>query len=65
MELQEKGYLEAKEIFRDNRVVVSKTKDAAVKLESQILGNFNADYVASALMISKLFNICRNAPISL
>ena len=38
-ELQEKGYLEAYEITRDNRVRVLKTKDAAAKFESQILGN--------------------------
>jgi hypothetical protein len=37
-ELQEKGYLEAYEITRDDRVMVLKTKDAAVKFESQILG---------------------------
>ncbi len=43
-ELQEKGYLDAYEITRDNRVIVSKTKDAAVKFESQILGNSNIEY---------------------
>lgn len=43
-ELQEKGYLEAYAISRDNRVIVSKTKDAAVKFESQILGNSNIKY---------------------
>lgn len=43
-ELQEKGYLEAYAISRDNRVIVSKTKDAAVKFESQILGNSNIEY---------------------
>jgi hypothetical protein len=43
-ELQEKGYLDAYEITRDNRVMVSKTKDAAVKFESQILGNSNTEY---------------------
>jgi hypothetical protein len=43
-ELQEKGYLEAYEITRDNRVRVSKTKDAAVKFEGQILGHSNIEY---------------------
>jgi predicted transcriptional regulator len=43
-ELQEKGYLEAYEITRDNRVRVSKIKDAAVKFESQILGHSNIEY---------------------
>jgi len=43
-ELQEKGYLEAYEITTDQRVVVSKTKDAAVKFESQILGKTNMEY---------------------
>jgi hypothetical protein len=43
-ELRDKGYLEAYEITRDNRVVVSKTKDAAAKFESQILGNTNIEY---------------------
>ncbi|MGD2099221.1 MAG: replication initiator protein A [Desulfobacterales bacterium] len=38
-ELQEKGYLKTYEITRDDRVRVSKAKDAAVKFESQILGN--------------------------
>ena len=38
-ELQEKRYLEAYEITRDNRVRVLKTKGAAAKFESQILGN--------------------------
>ncbi|MEJ2728111.1 MAG: replication initiator protein A [Deltaproteobacteria bacterium] len=37
-ELQEKGYLETYEVTRDDRVMVLKTKDAAVKFESQILG---------------------------
>jgi predicted transcriptional regulator len=37
-ELQEKGYLETYEVTRDDRVMVMKTKDAAVKFESQILG---------------------------
>ncbi|MBT8332594.1 MAG: replication initiator protein A [Deltaproteobacteria bacterium] len=44
-ELQEKGYLEAYKITRDNRVRVSKTADAAVKFESQILGNFNIEFL--------------------
>lgn len=45
-ELQEKGYLEAYKITRDNRVRVSKTADAAVKFEGQILGNFNIEFLA-------------------
>jgi len=43
-ELQEKGYLAAYEITADQQVVVSKTKDAAVKFESQILGKTNIEY---------------------
>ncbi len=43
-ELQEKGYLEAYQITRDNRVLVSKSKDAAAKFESQILGHTNIEY---------------------
>jgi hypothetical protein len=45
-ELQEKGYLEAYEVTRDNIVIVSKNKDAAVKFESQILGKTDIDYLA-------------------
>ena len=43
-ELHEKGYLEAYEVTRDDRVMVTKTKDAAVKFESQILGTANIEY---------------------
>ena len=43
-ELRDNGYLEAYEITRDNRVMVSKTSDAAVKFESQILGNASIEY---------------------
>jgi predicted transcriptional regulator len=43
-ELQEKGYLAKYEITRDNRVRVSKTKDAAIKFESQILGNTHIEF---------------------
>ena len=43
-ELRENGYLEAYEITRDNRVCVTRTKDAAVRFESQILGNANMEY---------------------
>ena len=43
-ELKEKGYLEAYEVTRDNRVMVSKSKDAAVKFGSQILGKANIEY---------------------
>jgi len=45
-ELQEKGYLEAYEVTRDNIVIVSKNKDAAVKFDSQILGKTDIDYLA-------------------
>jgi hypothetical protein len=45
-ELQEKGYLEAYEVTRDNRVIVTKTKDTAVNFESQILGKANIEYFA-------------------
>jgi hypothetical protein len=44
-ELQEKGYLEAYEVTRDSRVIVSKSKDAAVKFESQILGQTDTEYL--------------------
>ncbi len=44
-ELQEKGYLEAYEVTRDNRVIVSKSKDAAVKFESQIMGQTDTEYL--------------------
>jgi flagellar basal body L-ring protein FlgH len=44
-ELREKGYLQAYEITRDNRVRVSKTADAAVKFESQILGNTDIAFI--------------------
>jgi len=44
-ELQQKGYLEAYEVTRDNRVMVSKTKDAAVKFKSQILGTDGIEYL--------------------
>jgi hypothetical protein len=45
-ELKEKGYLEACEVTRDNHVIVSKSKDAAVKFESQILGNADMGYLS-------------------
>jgi predicted transcriptional regulator len=45
-ELKEKGYLETYEVTRDNIVMVSKSKDAAVKFESQILGKADIDYLA-------------------
>ncbi len=44
-ELKEKGYLEVYEITRDNRVIVSKNKDTAVKFESQILGKAGIEYL--------------------
>ena len=43
-ELQARGYLEAFEVTRDDRVMVSKSKDAAVRFESQILGKTNIEY---------------------
>jgi hypothetical protein len=43
-ELQEKGYLEAYEVGRDDRVMVLKTKDAAAKFESQILDKAKIEY---------------------
>ena len=43
-ELKEKGYLEAYEVTRDNHVNVSKSKDAAVRFESQILGKADIEY---------------------
>jgi hypothetical protein len=43
-ELQQKGYLEAYEVTRDDRVMALKTKDAAVKFESQILGKAKIEY---------------------
>lgn len=43
-ELQEKGYLQSYEITEDDRVSVLKTKDAAVKFESQILGKADIEY---------------------
>lgn len=43
-ELQEKGYLEAYEVTRDDQVIVSKTKDAAARFDSQILGIANIEY---------------------
>jgi predicted transcriptional regulator len=44
-ELKEKGYLETYEVTRDNIVIVLKSKDAAVKFESQILGKADIDYL--------------------
>lgn len=43
-ELKEKGYLEAYDVTRDNQVMISKSKDATVKLESQIMGKANIEY---------------------
>jgi len=42
--LRKKGYLEAYEVTRDDQVRVLKTKDAAVKFESQILGKAKIEY---------------------
>ena len=43
-ELLEKEYLDSYEVTRDGRVMVSKTKDAAAKFESQLLGKDNIEY---------------------
>jgi predicted transcriptional regulator len=43
-ELQEKGYLQAYEVTGEGQVRVLKTKDAAVRFESQILGKANIEY---------------------
>lgn len=43
-ELQEKGYLQGYEISGDAHVRVWKSKDAAVKFESQILGKADIEY---------------------
>ena len=45
-ELQEKGYLEAYEITRDNRVSVTKARNTAANFEGQILGKANISYPA-------------------
>ena len=37
-ELEQRGYLKAYQITKDNRVIISKSKDAAVNFQSQILG---------------------------
>jgi len=37
-ELQKKGYLKTFELTRDDRVIVSKCRDTAVKFDGQILG---------------------------
>lgn len=43
-ELKEKGYLEAYDVTRDNQVMISKSKDATVKFESQIMDKANIEY---------------------
>jgi hypothetical protein len=45
-ELKEKGYLEAYEVTRDHHVNVTKSKDAAVKFESQIMGKADIEYLS-------------------
>jgi hypothetical protein len=45
-ELQEKRYLEAYEITRDHRVVVTISRDTAVNFEGQILGKTGMSYLA-------------------
>jgi hypothetical protein len=37
-ELQQRGYLEAFELTKENQVVVSKARDTAVNFDSQIMG---------------------------
>ena len=44
-ELQEQGYLQDYEITRDNRVSVTKAKDTAVKIGSQLLGRDRMEYL--------------------
>ena len=44
-ELQEQGYLQEYEITRDNRVTVTKAKDTAVKMGSQILRQAHIEYL--------------------
>jgi predicted transcriptional regulator len=44
-ELQEQGYLQEFEITKDNRVIVTKAKDTAVKMGSQILGKADIEYL--------------------
>jgi len=44
-ELQEQGYLQEYEITEDNRVIVTKAKDTAVKMGSQILGKADIEYL--------------------
>jgi hypothetical protein len=44
-ELQEQGYLQDYEITRDNRVSVTKAKDTAVKIGSQLLRHADIEYL--------------------
>jgi hypothetical protein len=44
-ELQERGYLETFELTRDDRVIVSKSRDTAVKFDGQILDPRNIPYI--------------------
>jgi hypothetical protein len=44
-ELQEKGYLETFELTRDDRVIVSKSGDTAVKFDGQILDPGKIPYI--------------------
>ena len=44
-ELQGKGYLEAFELTRDDRVIVSKSRDTAVKFDGQILDPRKIPYI--------------------
>jgi hypothetical protein len=44
-ELQERGYLETFELTRDDRVIVSKSSDTAVKFDSQILDPKKIPYI--------------------
>jgi hypothetical protein len=44
-ELLEQGYLQDYEITADDRVIVTKAKDTAVKMGSQILGKANIEYL--------------------
>jgi hypothetical protein len=44
-ELQERGYLETFELTRDDRVIVSKSRDTAVKFDGQILDPRKIPYI--------------------
>jgi hypothetical protein len=45
-ELEQKGYLEQYQITKDNRVIISKSKDSAAHLQSQILDSDQMSYLS-------------------